>query len=323
MLSSTGDPSKLERSVSVGSYDSRRGGRPKRGASLFATCLSDTRGAFTAPGGSRLGDRTADTAAEEAGVYRGAESSLTGVSRLTTRCLHRGWPCGPPRSSRTCTAASCSISPLRSRLGREVPKQLANASSPLTVQLAGEALFVHFLFARDIGGSRKREVIKAALESAQQPASLPTELSQLLDTGIAKTGVGTVSAAPYFAYLVEFARHWKSLSAEVRTTALTTHGSSRRWSLPSSAPGALRPARGAAHLVFPDDFESMLSGKHKAAIVAEFTEAPGDATDVDERLAEIRAYLTPASGEFVNFYSPELTGRWNPSQPPTDREHRA
>ena len=68
------------------------------------------------------------------------------------------------------------------------------------------------------------------------------------------------------------------------------------------------------HLVFPEDFEDMVSREHKGLIVGAFgTEAPSPLpADPDRALSIIREQLTPEYGIGFSFYDPGVVEQWRP-----------
>lgn len=198
-------------------------------------------------------------------------------------------------------------------------RQLAGAPA-LTIQLAAEVLFVYFLIARNVKGPTKRALIEKVLSWSPQPVSIPADLAHALDGGICRTGTayGTYRWT-YLSYLIGFARTWKALPAEGRSAALSDPWRFKPVAHSLEVPGAWGQREAVLHLVFPDAFEPMLSVQHKDQIRAAYPQAPGNAQDRDQRLAEIRAFLTAPSGEFMDFYDPEVSVVWLGTKvPPLD-----
>ena len=78
------------------------------------------------------------------------------------------------------------------------------------------------------------------------------------------------------------------------------------------APGAWGQREALLHIVFPDTFEPIVSLDMKKQIVAGFVKAPGEAENLDRRLAEIRAHLTARFGEAFTFYQADVRPLWRP-----------
>jgi 5-methylcytosine-specific restriction enzyme B len=64
-----------------------------------------------------------------------------------------------------------------------------DGASDLVVQLAAEALYAHLMFAQDIGGPSKRATLGTVLGWMRSPVTIPPELDEALDVGLANTAV--------------------------------------------------------------------------------------------------------------------------------------
>ena len=153
------------------------------------------------------------------------------------------------------------------------------AGAPLeTVQLAAELLYFHLLAPVDIGGAAKRSLLERVLALAPEPVQIPFELDEALDGGFARVGTAYLTMRDrQLAYLVRFVDAWKRLPAEEQATALGDPWLFRDVadSVPINSAYAQRLAL--LHLAFPAFFESIVSRKHKQAILAAFE------TELDSR----------------------------------------
>ena len=67
------------------------------------------------------------------------------------------------------------------------------------------------------------------------------------------------------------------------------------------------------HLLFPDEYEAIVSNADKLAISKHFAQLAGDADDLDEQLAAIWAALAPQYGPgHFRFYDPPVKSQWAP-----------
>ena len=70
------------------------------------------------------------------------------------------------------------------------------------------------------------------------------------------------------------------------------------------------------HLVFPDDFEGIVSAEHKTRIANAFAGYVTDTTDdVDRKLQQIRPHLEERYGKNIHLYEPVIRSIWDPSAP--------
>ena len=85
-----------------------------------------------------------------------------------------------------------------------------------TLQLAAEALYVHFLISV-MRGDAKRAVIQPVLGWMKEPISIPPDLDEALDHGIASAGTAFNTFRPFqLAFILQFARAWKALPANCK-----------------------------------------------------------------------------------------------------------
>jgi 5-methylcytosine-specific restriction enzyme B len=193
-------------------------------------------------------------------------------------------------------------------------RQLAGAPAE-TVQLAAELLYVNLLISRQMRGDTKRERIAEVLSWAGTGVTIPPELSAALDHGLINPGTAYVVQKPFgLVFLVRFLLRWKGFSESERTSALADPWAFK--TIVSSIPAPSAQAQQAAllHLVFPDSFEAIVSGKHKERIARTFAEgSESDEPDIDRRLLAVRTRLTPEFGDRYSYYRSPLLPRWSPA----------
>lgn len=189
---------------------------------------------------------------------------------------------------------------------------------PETYQLAGELLYVHLLPASGIYGNTKRRIIGQPLGWSPAPVSIPADLDAALDAGLVKAGMPFKTGRFFqLAFLLNAVREWKQLPAAEREKNLVDPWAFKRWlfKLPITVAYAQREIL--LHLIFPDTFEPITSRDDKAQIAAAFASlADPEVRDLDQRLAQIRAALTPEYGVGFNFYDPQLQLLWKGTEPP-------
>jgi MoxR-like ATPase len=192
-------------------------------------------------------------------------------------------------------------------------RQLAGAPDA-TIQLAAEALYVHFLIAV-MSGAAKRAVIEPVLGWMREPVKIPTDLDAALDHGLASPGTAFHTRRPYqLGLVIEFVREWKALPADRRDAALRDPWAFKDVLFAVPMPkGSYVQREALLHLVHPDTFESIVSRAYKEQIAAVFSEAAAtDEPDIDRRLAAARAQLEAEYGRQIDWYEDELARKWLP-----------
>lgn len=188
-------------------------------------------------------------------------------------------------------------------------------ASPAVIQLAGEALFVFHLKDAETPARTKRAEIQRVLTGMPAPPDVPDDLSEALETGVARYGRGKLHKWPHFTYLLRFASRWLDLSPKARGKLRADPWEFRSFleQTKVSAGGFQQDA--IMHLAHPDVFEAIISRNDKRAIVQAFSELIGEPTsDPDRALQQIRRSLAsdPSLGPDFHFYHPQLRPRWDP-----------
>ncbi|MCU0290925.1 MAG: AAA family ATPase [Thermoanaerobaculaceae bacterium] len=195
----------------------------------------------------------------------------------------------------------------------KLQRQLAGGPAD-SYQLAAEVLFVHLLPARSTGGARKRELVNTVLGWSPAPVELPTKLARALDTGLVGEGVAFKTHRPHLlAYLLEFARRWRSLGDEERAGALNDPWAFKVLVFSLPMPKARNQAEILLHLVHPRTFEDITSWEQKELIAQGFASLVTEPTDdVDRKLLQIRESLRRTHRGDLSFWDPELLSVWKP-----------
>lgn len=190
-------------------------------------------------------------------------------------------------------------------------RQLTDAPDG-TVQLAAELLYVHLLFANDIGGTAKRRTLNTVLGWLDDPISIPPDLDEALDSGLANTGIAFKTFRPHqLWFLIDVLTAWKQLERGEQQRLLDDPWAFKTllWKQPITAAYTQREAL--LHLVHPATFEPICSRAHKQRIAEAFSERVAQPTgDVDRDLATIRASLEAEREDFRWFYEPGIVEVW-------------
>ena len=204
-------------------------------------------------------------------------------------------------------------------------KQLVG-SPPRVHQLMAEALYVHFLIVWQgaMGAPKKELQVRQVLRWSNRQVSVPDHLVEALTTGLAHPGQAFFNYRPFqVGFLIEFAREWKLQTPRERQRLLDDPWRFRqllqfeptsRLFEEHSGDGTFRAQREALlHLVFPDEFEAIVSVNHKSDIRQAFATLVSEPTeDVDRELQQIRRQLESKRGRDFNFYDDDIRPKWDP-----------
>lgn len=191
---------------------------------------------------------------------------------------------------------------------------------PLVTQLSAEIIFVYLLIVHssEMGAPRKLELLRSILDLLPQRVEIPADLVEALNQGIVRTGIAYHSRRDaQFAFMIEALLAWKVLPRAMQDEALRDP-----WAFKALLQAHERPYAGAMrnallHLVHPDTFEDIVSGRHKKQIVERLLSPNERLPDVDRSLLVAREKLQ--AGE--RFYSSTVRARWDPDSvapPPID-----
>ncbi len=205
-------------------------------------------------------------------------------------------------------------------------KQLVS-SPPEVHQLMAEALYVHFLIVWQgaMGGPKKEDQIRQVLRWGNRQVSFPDHLVAALTPGLAHPGQAFFNYRPFqVGFLIEFARQWKLQTHQEQERLLENPWEFKQFlrfkptSLLfeefASGDGTYRAQREALlHLVFPHDFEAIVSVNNKSDIRESFATLVSEPTkDVDRELQQIRSQLEFKRGRTFNFYDDDIRAKWDP-----------
>jgi MoxR-like ATPase len=187
-------------------------------------------------------------------------------------------------------------------------RQLKGGSADV-FQLAAEMLFV-LLMPQHTDAATRRKGVEVVLSASPEPVGLPSDLAAAFDGGIASYGAALTQRFNQYVFLCEFARAWTERDAQERDELLADVLRFREFVFSLPRKGASSQVEALLHMVFPDDFEPIVSVEAKQQIADAFAEyAEDSAAPLDQRLASIRAALEEERGEF-DFYDEDLAAAW-------------
>jgi 5-methylcytosine-specific restriction enzyme B len=193
--------------------------------------------------------------------------------------------------------------------------QLGGASDEV-VQLLAELLFFNLLASDDISAAKKRERVDFILRLMSDPVAIPDELQQAFNVGIARVGSGMTNRYWQLAYLIEFAGRWKELADDERQRLLHDPWEFKAFASDQESFKAGLQREALLHLLFPDEFEPIVSGPHKKQIFKTFEDLLTEPTDdVDRALLQLRSRLAERFGPDFHFYQPDVKELWQPAKP--------
>jgi 5-methylcytosine-specific restriction protein B len=188
-----------------------------------------------------------------------------------------------------------------------------DGANPRAVQLCAELLYLNVLPLSNVSGQAKRTRITTVLSWLPEPVALPDQLDEALESGVFDGGVGfNTMLWSQLVHLVAFVQHWWRQSAEVRERALSDPWA---WqAFVESVGGGNAPSQRNAlkYLAFPQTFQPIVSGGHRAKIREAYKGLlPGAPGDIDRDLLTIRDKLQAQSPDTpVDFYVAPWVAAW-------------
>ena len=200
-------------------------------------------------------------------------------------------------------------------------------SPPEVYQLMAEALYLHYLIARNITAATKQSRISQVLAWSETPVEIPQELITALDPGILNAGTFFNTSRPFqVGFLIEFVEQWKGKPPAEQQQMLNCTWDFKDFAMHLNLHGKLfqeptstHPQQAALlHLVFPGTFEAIVSANHKESIAKTFARfVTGSEDDIDRQLQQIRQAIETQYGARDHFfYQPEIQAQWNPGYKP-------
>jgi hypothetical protein len=197
-------------------------------------------------------------------------------------------------------------------------KQL-DGVGPEAIQLCAELLFLELLGENDTGGARKTENVEAVLALLPRPPALAPDMRAALDAGgTASYGVAKNRRDAYIRFLLRLFVNVKQRDEDARADLVRDPWAFREVvSAERTNPDGMQ-ANSLLHLLFPDEFSAVVSGRHRTALLKAFADAPGvDPTeDDDRRIGSIRAEVDAQLGRSLDFYEPPFSRVWRDDSDP-------
>jgi 5-methylcytosine-specific restriction protein B len=167
-----------------------------------------------------------------------------------------------------------------------------------------EALWILMLFQRNISPERKREILREVWGwSSEELADNHPMLADAVLRGLGSAGPGfNTHRWMELAYLLTLAKVFKRLGNDERAAPLSDPWKFSRWLADAPQSGNRQMRHILRHLLFPEVFERIASGRDKRSILAGFTGSPereikGWSDErIDRTLLELRQGLVPPSG---------------------------
>ena len=212
-------------------------------------------------------------------------------------------------------------------------ESILSGSPPEVIQLMAEAVYVTYLIVWKgaIGRSAKQRRINQVLGWSPEPVTIPDDLANGLEPGIANPGAFFIANfAIHPGFIIEFVEHWKTRESDERIRLLT-----KPWGFKSAvlnvpfqasvlrdnpfSPVAQRMAL--LHLVFPDTFEGIVNPEHKFRIArsswfSKYITKADD--DVDREVKQVRNGLEAKLRRDFDFYDQDIYIRWISDPNPWD-----
>jgi hypothetical protein len=190
-------------------------------------------------------------------------------------------------------------------------RQLEGASEP-TIQLAAEVLFFYSLTSDDTGPDFKSHTVDTILGWMEAPVFVPDELSGAYESGLAEIGLAKTQKWQQIRFLLEFAQAWKQLIHGEQKRLLADPWEFREFVKGVPKHSASVQVEALLYLVSPDEFESVVSPRHKQMIRDAFASLPGvaEADNVDRALQAVRRTLEKSYGDHFTFYRPGIRPIW-------------
>ena len=192
---------------------------------------------------------------------------------------------------------------------------------PEAKRLWAEITWLYYLIVKPVKRVNKLDRIKTAWEWSG--AALPEDhwaMGDVLDGGMIRTGTAyMVHQGREFKFIITMMLDWSSRSERERESLLNDPWGFAEW-VDGQNDGRRRQFRHALlFLLFPDEFEDIVTLRYKKDIVKAFREEIGDTPDVDSMdlteldkvLLAIRRRLEDKHpGEEINFYETPLKELW-------------
>jgi hypothetical protein len=185
-----------------------------------------------------------------------------------------------------------------------------DGASPDVIQLAAEILYVTVL-PQDRDPVDRRKQVERIVAISLAPVALPNDLVAALDNHVATYGAALIHKYWHFVFMLEFAERWVQLDLRRRSELVQNADSFQSFVGEVPHKNAITQVQALLHVVFPDEYESIVSVDVKGKIAQAFASHCDDLSPpLDKRLATIRANLVGTHGADFSFYDPKLLSQW-------------
>ena len=208
------------------------------------------------------------------------------------------------------------IDPPDTRPGSFIGKfteQLAGASSDV-LQLSAEMLYVEQLGEGDVGGKKKEENVTAILSLAEEPVPMPEDLREVLFVrGVATYGAGKNSRDAFMRLLVNLLVGLKSLDSSEAELLVDSPWDFLEFLKQFRTTTDGLQANSLLHLMYPEEFEYMISPGHRKELISAFEDLPGIDQQAEEnrKVKVIRQAVDEALGREALLYDVPLERIWH------------
>lgn len=189
---------------------------------------------------------------------------------------------------------------------------------PEELQLAAELLFVLLLPESDTSGAKKREHIGRILELLPTAIALPRELDAALDAGgVAAFAAGKAHRDAGLRFLARLFARVKERPRQERRVLLGDPWALRALVGEERTSSDALQANAFLHLLFPEQFEYMVSETHRQKLLAAFRAAPGvaEAENADRGIARIRELASAGGDPDLDLYAEPFHRIWSEEPP--------
>jgi hypothetical protein len=190
---------------------------------------------------------------------------------------------------------------------------------PAEVQVGAELLFVLLLPELDTGGAKKREDISRILAMLPTPVALPAEVDGALGSGgVANFAAGRLRRDAGVRFLARLSTRLKAKPEHERRSILDAPFEVRALAGEVRTSTDAVQANAFLHLLFPQQFEYMVSPTQREKLIETFGAAPGvaDAGDPDRKIARIRELASAGGGPELDLYEDPFHRVWKEEAPP-------
>jgi AAA domain (dynein-related subfamily) len=179
------------------------------------------------------------------------------------------------------------------------------------ITFMAELMYVHVLSIGNMGVPAKRALVDQTLSWAREPLTLPQDLAEGLEGGVANYGAALTRRDKQVKCFARFAQDWAALDGDERHRLLGDPWRFRAYVHELGLP-PLMQREAILHLAFPDTFEYALAASDKTKIRAAFKgqSRVAGAEDDDRALVVVRELAEDALERPLDLYAPWFESFW-------------